>query len=267
MMNQSGNFEVRQQMRRVKVFHRGRYVTAFNDCNWRPYVYPLCSPRGACMLHEASVDHPFHNGVFFGHQTVDPGDDGGPVDFWVPRYSPLHTFCSGSIICRDRTWEPAGDGTIRFREQSQWLAPLAVPLIDQETEYEIRCGESVNAMIIRATFTARRPVKLMPTKEALLAVRIADTFCVHNGGKMIDAAGGVNEPQIMDAATAWIDCQGGVGEEVFGLLIHQQGGREPTAWFARDYGLVAIFDFRLGGDLALEEGQRYQLYLPLTEGK
>src|ERR1041385_810837 len=91
-----GAFEVREQTRRIKLFHGGRYVAAFNDSVFRPYIYPFNTPEGICPIHEASVDHPFHNGIFFGHRRV--GDaEGNVMDFWVPTYSPTPVSSSGRI--------------------------------------------------------------------------------------------------------------------------------------------------------------------------
>ncbi len=259
-MSQSStdNFEIRAETRRTKVFYRGKYVTAFNDCTWRPYIYPLCSPSGACMLHEASVDHPFHNGIFFGHRAIDTHGDALPLDCWVPLYSPLYTFCSGRIICRKRDWKTMAENTIRFSEQSEWLDQLSTPILTQQTQYEIQCGDSVNSIRIQTTMTACSRITLNQIKEALLCVRIADPFCPHNGGTMVDSAGHLGEENIIDTTSEWVDFQGRRGAETFGLLVHQPFGREPIPWFVRDYGLAGINDFR-HGPLEMTEGRQYKL--------
>src|SRR5512147_719996 len=89
-----GDFEIREQTRRIKLFHRGRYVAAFNDSIFRPYVYPFNTPLGICPIHEASVDHAFHNGIFFGHRKIGTGPD-LVTDCWVPANSPLYSVSSG----------------------------------------------------------------------------------------------------------------------------------------------------------------------------
>lgn len=253
-----GNFEIRTQTGRVKLFYKSKYVTAFNDCNWRPYIYPFCSPGGSCMLHESSVDHPFHNGIFFGHRLINIHEGSNPVDFWVPLYSPLHSFCSGRIICRQRTWEITAENSICFHEQSQWLDQLANPVLIQQSDYDIQCGDSVNSMGIRTTLTSCRDITLAQKKEGFLGVRIADTYCPNNGGKLIDSAGHLGEKDIFDTTSDWVDFQGRLGGETFGLLVHQPVGREPIPWFIRNYGIVTFNDFR-NAALELTKGQEYKL--------
>ena len=254
-----GKFQVRKEMRRVKVFFEGKYVAAFNDCQWRPYVYPFCSPRGGSLLQEAAVDHPFHNGIFFAHRSVHISDDEPPTDFWVPAFSPLSSFCSGRIICRQREWQIISGSTIKISERSEWIDSLAAPVFSQQTEYEIRCGQSVNAMYICSTLTALRKVSLMQTKEAFLAARVAEAFTPLNGQTVIDSDGKVGEENIFDTTSHWVDFQGRLGGETFGLLVHQPLGREPIPWFVRDYGLVGLNDFRHGDALDMTEGQQYKL--------
>lgn len=111
------NFEIREQMKRTKLFFDGKYVAAFNDCMWHPYIYPFCTPQGVCVIHEASVDHPFHNGIFFAHRCVAVRE-WDVIDFWVPTYSPSAVASSGRVICRERTWAESGENTIEFREHS-----------------------------------------------------------------------------------------------------------------------------------------------------
>ena len=240
-------------MMRTKVFYQGRYVTAFNDCQWRPYIYPLCTPAGACMIQEATVDHPFHNGIFFAHDSVDG------VNFWVPAYSPLATFCSGRVICRQRNWELVAEDQIQFQELCEWIDPMAAAVLKQTSTYDIQCRPTVNSIRIKTSLDACRALTLKQTKEALLGIRIADNFCVHNGGRMIDAEGRINEQGIMDQTGAWVDCQGRVGDMTAGILITQPANRRPIAWFARDYGLIGINQFRTEGDLPLQPGKPYEL--------
>ena len=205
------------------------------------------------MIHEASVDHPFHNGIFFAHRAVDE------VDFWVPVYSPLAQFCSGRIICRQRSWKLVADDRIQFQESCEWIDPMAVPILKQYSTYDIKCGVTVNSIRIKTSLDACRDLTLKQTKEALLAVRIADNFCVDNGGRMIDAEGRLNEQGIMDQSGAWVDCQGRVGDVTAGILITQPANRRPIAWFARDYGLIGVNQFRTEGDLPLKPGVPYEL--------
>ena len=248
------NFEIREQMKRTKLFFDGKYVAAFNDCMWHPYIYPFCTPQGVCVIHEASVDHPFHNGIFFAHRCVAVRE-WDVIDFWVPTYSPSAVASSGRVICRERTWAESGENTIEFREHSEWQDALAVPIIEQRTVYDFRCGETVNSVRIRTTFTAQMPLVFKQTKEAFLATRIADTFCVHNGGRMVDADGGENEAGTFDKTSAWVDAQGFAGGQTAGLAVHQPAGRDPIPWFTRDYGLIGINQFRSGPELPLDVGE------------
>ena len=130
-----------------------------------------------------------------------------------------------------------------------------MPIIEQTTVYDFRCGETVNSVRIRTTFTAQMPLVFKQTKEAFLATRIADTFCVDNGGRMVDADGGENEAGTFDKTSAWVDAQGFAGGLTAGLAVHQPAGRDPIPWFTRDYGLIGINQFRSGPELPLDVGE------------
>lgn len=252
-----GNFEIRDQVRRMKVFYKGRYVAAFNENMWRPYVFPLCTPKGFCMLQEASVDHPFHNGIFFAHDKVS--DKVNTYTFWIPLSCPSYVHASGRIICRDRKFTVCGDTRLDAAEQSEWLDPRLRVMMAQDTTYELACLETVNAIRIRTKLTARMDLILEQAKEAFLGVRIADQFVVHNGGRIVDADGNVNEEETFNKTSAWVDYQGFTAGLTAGIAVCQPRGREPIPWFTRDYGFVGVNQFREGGPMELKENDTYEL--------
>lgn len=102
---------------------------------------------------------------------------------------------------------------------------------------------------IDAVFTiraGREPLTINDTKEGTFAIRVAPELN-SPPGVMVNARGGIGEPEIWGKPAEWVDYSGVVGTEPVGIAIFDdpRNFRHPTTWHARAYGLFSVNPFGL----------------------
>ena len=93
------------------------------------------------------------------------------------------------------------------------------------------------------------------TKEAGLAVRVADQIDVLDGGRITNSNGQVNEAETFDQIADWVDYSGPISRtETAGIAIFPHPGSDGIPWFTRDYGPLYVSPWR-HQEITLEPGQ------------
>jgi len=208
-------YEVRELQHQLKVYSDDRYLAAVQQGEFRPYIHPVITPRGHVVTQIAPADHLHHLGIWFAHEIVDG------VDFWAPesRYG--------------RTRQPK---------------PCSRMVVTSTDARVITIGEWPDHTMVDVAVTVQAGssgVCLARTKEAGLAVRVADQIDVMDGGRIVNADGGVNETQTFDQVSAWVDYAGPINRtETAGVAIFPHPGNEGIPWFTRDYGPIYVSPFR-----------------------
>jgi len=230
----------------------------------KPYLYPINASQGMSVTEDGPKDHVHHRSLWVAH-----GDVNG-VDFWsempghgIIRHLEIESIDAGPVyaeVTSRNLWEsPEGEELLReTRTLRVWNAYSRNWLIDLVVELE-----------------AAGDVTLGDTKEAgMIAVRVASTITVNNGGLLLNSYGAINEEEVWGRRAHWCDYSGPLGGGICGIAVfdHFSNPRHPTYWHARNYGLMAAnifglsqFTGRRGGDLSLRRGEtlkfRYRVYV------
>ena len=113
-----------------------------------------------------------------------------------------------------------------------------------------------------------QPVTLGKTNFGFLAVRIAQSMTVFDGGgEILNSSGDRNERQAHEKRALWIDQSGPVGENRWAgvaLFDHPDNPGHPTYWHCRNDGWAGAA-FNLKDGYRIEWGKplhlKYRLYL------
>ena len=133
-----------------------------------------------------------------------------------------------------------GQDGVTFRQEVGWRDGNG-DLCMQDSRV-IVIGERSDHTMVDVTVTVRAgddPIRMGKTKEAGLAVRVADQIDVLDGGRITNANGQVNEEETFDQVSDWVDYSGPVSRtQTAGIAIFPHPGSEGIPWFTRDYGPV-----------------------------
>jgi hypothetical protein len=231
----------------------------------RPFLYPVHGPDGIALTefgkpHDPTGSHAHHYSIWIAHAGV------AGQDFWSER--------RGGIIAHD-SLPLLEDGAVfcRLVQTTRWLtAPAGGEdlLHEKRTLTFYRAEPDFRIIDVELEFTppGAQPVTLGQTNFGFLAVRIAQSMTVFDGGGEIrNAAGDLNEREVHTKQATWIDQSGPVGEDRWaGVAIfdHPDNPRHPTYWHCRNDGWAGAA-FNLNEAYAIEPGQplrlRYRLCL------
>ncbi len=261
----------------VGVFVGGKPFTAYHyGPEWvRPFLYPVIGPYGKCVTRNWPMqdvpgehqDHPHHKSVWVAYgdcNGVDNWSEDG--DHGYQRHKSFSSLVSGPVfgeVVAENDWTNH-KGRKQFEETRAmrfYALPDGARLFDLVVTFRMTEGK----MVFR------------DTKEGgLVAVRVASSMDVRNGGRIENGYGGINETETWGKKAPWCDYSGVVGGKRVGLALldHETNPRYPTEWHVRDYGLMtancfAWHDYRptagLNGDMVFEKGSsrtwRYRLYV------
>ncbi len=262
----------------VGVFLHGELFTTYHyGTEWvRPFLHPIIGPNGAKATRSWPVDtsiagetedHPHHKSVWVAY-----GDYSG-VDNWSE--SPGHGFQ------RHREWLRMESGPVfgRIQVRNDWCNSEEVKQFEEVRDMRFHAlPGGVRLFDIAVTFhMSEREITFRDTKEGgIVAVRVATSMDVPQGGHIENGYGGINEEETWGKQAPWCDYNGMVNGHHVGIAIldHDTNPRYPTAWHVRDYGLMAANCFAwshyrpeagMHGDMAFEQGSRttwkYRLYV------
>jgi hypothetical protein len=216
----------------------------------KPYLGPICERYGnqITRLDFETQEHPHHRAIWVSH-----GDVNG-VDTWNEPEN-KHGFIRNKEICGIYN----SSVCTGFTAKNVWTEHGGKPLCSETTEYKFySCPPEFTIIDMKITLSADfGEVKLGATKEAgPLAVRMAESIKVKNTGTMANGVGGINEQEIWMKRAPWVDYYGVAGGHVSGIAIfdNPENDMYPTYWHARNYGLLAVNNFYIGGEKIIPEG-------------
>lgn len=240
-------YEVRELQHQQKVYVNGHYLAAIQQGKFRPYIHPVMTPSGHAVTEIAPADHLHHLGIWFAHEDIDG------VNFWAPE-SRWTVPCPRMQVTATAV-EINEDGVI-FRQEVDWLdGDQSLRMQDSRI---IVIGERPDYTMVDVMVTVRTggdPIRMGQTKEAGLAVRVADQIDVLDGGRITNANGQVNEEETFDQVSDWVDYSGPVSRtETAGIAIFPHPGSDGIPWFTRNYGPLYVSPWR-HEEITLAPGQ------------
>lgn len=230
----------------------------------RPYLYPIIGPSGRSLTRmghpHATASHSHHNSVWVSHNDVN-GDvfwaDNGPgriVTQWIVEYQDADA--EASIVSLNH-WVGRGD---------------RVHLVERRGMRAVTLPDGEWLLVLDVQLEApQAPVTLGKTPFGLVAVRMAKTIGVHDGGGAIrNSEGQLNEQGpngVFWKRARWVDYSGpilpGVREGIT-LLDHPANPNHPSFFHVREDGWMGS-SFTFDAPRVVEPGRllrlRYGLYV------
>ncbi len=206
----------------------------------RPFLYPVNGPDGIGLTefgkpHDPTGSHAHHYSIWVSHAGVNG------TDFWSER--------RGSIIAHDSV-ELLEDGPVfcRLAHKARWMAtldPKAKPVMNDKRTLTFYRGEPDFRLIdVELEFApvGSEPVTLGQTNFGFLAVRVAQSMTVFDGGgEIMNSAGDRNEQQGASEAGDLDRPSGPRGREPLGGRGDLRPSRQPATSH-----LLALSQRRLG---------------------
>jgi len=265
---------------KVDVLIGGRLFTSYHyGRQWvRPFLYPVKGPQGVQVTRNWPVvegvagehtDHKHHKSIWVAY-----GECGKTkVDNWAEE--------EGHGWQRHRRFSALTSGPVfgRIAATNDWCTHAEKKQFEEAREicfYALPGGTRLFDITVTFRMT-EGPITFYDTKEGgLVAVRVASSMDVRNGGRIENGYGGVNEAETWGKSAPWCDYSGVVEGRHVGIAImdYETNPRYPTGWHVRDYGLMTANCFawqhyrpeaKVRGDMTFAKGQRtawrYRLYI------
>lgn len=204
----------------------------FDPDDKRPFLYPLNGPSGRSLTRmghpQDPVGHSHHNSLWLAHHDVNGvsfWEDRGPAQVRTVRVEKLE---DGDDAASATVWNSWGstNGVLLWERRRITVQTLA------NQEWLLTLDVRLEA--------AGRPVTLGKTPFGLVAVRMAKSLGVNDGGGMIrNSEGGVNEPGVFWKRARWMDYSGAiVSNTVEGITFfdHPANPNHPSHFHVRNDG-------------------------------
>lgn len=200
--------------------------------NNRPFIYPVIGPSGRSLTRMGHphdpVTHSHHNSVWLSHQFVNG------ANFWED--GPAHEVQQRLLRLED------GDDSAFIEAENAWIDKNGQPQMHELRRVKVQTlADGEWLLLIESQFEARKaPVELGQSAFGMMAVRMAKTIGVHDGGGTIrNSEGGVDEAGCFRKPARWCDYSGpilnGVSEGAT-LMDHPSNLHHPVPFHVRDDG-------------------------------
>lgn len=240
----------------------GRCLGGVAVNHYRPFVFPLYSPRGYTVIAESPPDHPFHNGVFVGQQPVLAGDR--EANFWAtpPRTSSTDDQLRehmGRMETREIRSEEHDSG-VRFVLDCIWVDENEEPVLDETRTIDLYVERDGTVCDMVSTKTAAYgSLVYPPTKHGSVGMRVEQRLLPDLGGIVIGDQGRRGRADIVhEQESAYVAYESVNDAHAFGVLITVLHDDVSGVWFARDYGMV-MYDSTLRQEILTEEGEAWSV--------
>lgn len=211
---------------------RMRAVYRFGPDAPRPYIYPLLGPAGRSVVRLGHPHDPHghrhHLGVWVSHADVNGANfwaDGTEARIVHQRVERLEDGADAASITVLNHWRDAAGAVLLEERRTLTLRPL-----DDASYLDVTI----------ALEAAGGPVTLGQTAFGLLAVRVAKTMSVNDGGGALrDSEGRVGEEAIFRKPARWVDYTGRVlpgAENGVAFFDHPDNPSFPTPFHVRNDG-------------------------------
>ncbi len=220
----------------------GKELTAshFDAADMRPFWYPIMTSKGVSLTRMGHphdpLTHSHHNSVWIAHSDVNG------IDFWGD-----HAKVQGRIVPQRVDRYDDADESAVMQMTNHWVrvSDNAVQLIEtRRSEVRPIDGAKSWLMLIDVEFAAPKgqTSTFNPSFFGLVAVRVAKTIGVHDGGgRILNSEGQVNEEQVFRKPARWCDYSGHITNDADGfagitLMNHPGNPQNPTAFHVRNDG-------------------------------
>ena len=223
----------------------GKELTAihYSPQDFRVFWHPILTSKGVSLTRMGHphdpLTHRHHNSVWISHANVND------VDFWG-EYVPEKR---GRIVCMGvpREGYTDADDAASMVMTNHWIkeADESVQLIEhRRTEVRPLKGAASWLMLVDLHFSAPKdkPAKINPSFFGIIAVRMAKSIGVHDGGgRILNSNGQINEAEVFRKPAHWVDYSGRITNEDDGfagitLMNHPNNPQNPTRFHVRDDG-------------------------------
>lgn len=211
---------------------------------YRPFLHPVIGPSGDSVVRGyplvtgvpgETTDHVHHRGIWTGHGMVNG------VDNWKEEDD------AGRTV--HRRFESLESGPVYGRAVAlaDWVDHDSSRLLTERRELTFYATSLGRLFDYDVTLTASEGDVLIGADKEVgwIALRVATSMDVDNGGRLENSEGGVGEVGTWGQRAAWCDYSGDVQGRRAGVAIldHPGNPRHPTFWHARNYGLVTTNPF------------------------
>jgi len=205
----------------------------------RPYFCTLLAPSGLQVTRNHPprpnvdpVDHDtFHPGLWLAFGDLDGADS------WRLKAPVVHErFSDPPRVASD---------TVTWTAINQYLRDDRQTPICRETNRIVLARRPHGVLLIwDSIFRGERGFYFGDQEELGLGTRVATPIAVKQGGRLVNSAGGVNEPQVWGKQADWCAYQGQIEDHHVGIVIMPHPENFRRCWFhARDYGFMAANPF------------------------
>lgn len=231
-----GEVHVLENNRLVTTYHTGpdaSEATAPPPSLRRPFFYPVNGPDDVSLTefgkpHDPTGSHAHHYSLWIAHASVEGHD------FWSER---------GGIIAHDQ-FALLEDGPVlcRLIQKTRWIHDGRLLLRGRREFTVYRATESFRLMDVELQLSpaGSKPVTLGQTTFGLLAVRVAQSMTVFDGGgEILNARGDRNEQNAHLKRATWLDQSGPIAPGKWGgiaIFDHPENPNHPTGWHCRNDG-------------------------------
>jgi hypothetical protein len=214
----------------------------YDPVDHRPFCYPIFTTQGRSLVRMGHPHdphgHSHHNGVWIAHNKING------LDFWGDRPKD-----QGRIICQQipREAYTDGDQAASMKMINHWVKAEDNSLQMIETRsitLQPIQGRSSWFMIWDLEYTAPegKPASIEPSFFGFIAVRMAKSIGVHDGGgRILNSEGQLNEEQVFRKPARWVDYSGRLTNKSDGLagitlMNHPGNPANPTPFHVRNDG-------------------------------
>ena len=233
----------------------------YGDDGQRPFVYPVIGPSGRSLTRMGHPrdpqSHSHHNSVWLSHQFVNG------VNFWEDG--------RGARIAHQRILRLEDADNAAFIEtQNAWMDKDGAAVLSELRRTTVQdLGKGEWLLVIDAQLEAgAAPVTLGQTAFGMMAVRVAKTIGVNDGGGTIrNSEGGVDEAGCFRKPARWMDYSGPItssASEGLTLFDHPRNLNHPVPFHVRNDGWMGA-SLTFPGAYTIEPGSplrlRYGVYV------
>lgn len=238
----------------------GRCLGAVAVNFYRPYVFPLYTPRGYTVIQDGPPDHPWHTGIFVGQAPVVAG--GREWNFWgvPPRVAEQDRLqeSQGRMDAATPEPEPHGAG-VRFAIRCVWRDEDGQPVLDELRTIDLHAaGEGTVCDMTSRKTAAYGPVRFPATKHGSVGVRVDPRLLPELGGVVLADEGRRGRADVVhEQPSTYVAYENAIdGGTRAGVLLTVLEDDVDGAWFVRDYGM-AMYDSTLREEIALAAGESW----------
>lgn len=229
----------------------------FGPESGRPYVFPIIGPSGRSITRIGHPNdpqsHSHHYSVWVAHRDVNG------VNFWEERGKKVGRIVHQSI----EPFFDSGDAAA-VQTVNAWLDDAGRPLLTERRRITTQWLPQNEWLLIvdLQLSAATESVTLGKTPFGMIAVRMAKTIGVHDGGGTIrNSEGSTNEKEVFWKPAKWVDYSGPItatATEGATLLDHPLNPNHPSVFHVRDDGWMGA-SLTFDGPRVIAPGKPLQL--------